>query len=579
MSFEHRPSPARVTEAAAAKLPRWMLLTLLVAYVVPGLFGRDPWSLEDASAFGVMWTMAQGEAGLAGWLLPGVVGQPLPEEGPLAFWVGAALIRMFGGVLGAIDAARLASVLWFALATSSLWYATYRLARRSEAQPVALAFGGEASPRDYGRMLADIALLLTLATFGIVVRLHETIAETALFAWVSALLLALTVALDEDWKGTVAAGLVLAAAALTRGWLSAGLLALAAAAFTLCHGRQRALRALVMLAIAAGGYALWPLSALLLVPDAGEYMSALSQWNVDQLRGPSVESLAWLVRNAGWYTWPLWPFALWTLYSWRGFVGRPHVLLPLLLTVAGLLNVLLSSSPSDRELIVTVPALVVLAAFGVSTLRRAADNAIDWFSIALFFLALLGAWLYFIAWNTGVPPKMAASFARIVPGLTPGVDVLAAAIALIATTAWLALALWRVSVRRPMLWRGPALAAAGLTAMWVLVATLYSEAIEYNRGMQPTASVLGDQVRRLAGDGCAQAHQLPTGIRAMLAYHGGIRFNGHADDSDACSVVIQRDSQRTQLDDAPPIGDWQLAYEATRRARYDEVFRIWVRRP
>jgi 4-amino-4-deoxy-L-arabinose transferase-like glycosyltransferase len=71
VSFEHRPSPARVTEAAAAKLPRWMLLALLAAYVVPGLFGRDPWSLEDASAFGVMWTMAQG--GTAEWLLPGVV--------------------------------------------------------------------------------------------------------------------------------------------------------------------------------------------------------------------------------------------------------------------------------------------------------------------------------------------------------------------------------------------------------------------------------------------------------------------------------------------------------------------------
>ena len=200
---------------------------------------------------------------------------------------------------------------------------------------------------------------------------------------------ALTVAIDDDWKGTVAAGVVLAAAALTRGWLSAGLLGIAAAVFLLCHGRQRALRTLVMLAIAAGGYALWPISARLLVPDAGEYMGALSQWNRDQLRGPSVESLVWLIRNAGWYTWPLWPFALWTLYSWRGFVRRPHVLLPLLLAVAGLLNLLLSSSPSDRELIGAVPALVVLAAFGVSSLRRAADNAIDWFSIALFFLALL----------------------------------------------------------------------------------------------------------------------------------------------------------------------------------------------
>jgi 4-amino-4-deoxy-L-arabinose transferase-like glycosyltransferase len=567
-----------VTVAAAAKLPRWMLLALLVAYVVPGLFGRDPWSLEDASAFGVMWTMAQG--GAAEWLLPGVVGQPLPEEGPLPFWIGAFLIRFLGGLLGAVDAARLSSVLWFALATSSLWYATYRLARRAEAQPVALAFGGEASPRDYGRMLADIAVLLMLATFGIVVRLHETVAETALFALVGVLILALAVALEEEWKGSLAAGLVLAAVALTRGWLSAGLLTIAAAAFLAGQGSHRVPRIAAMVAVGMGGFALWPLTARQLAPGAAEYMNSLLQWNVEQVRGPSVESLVWLIRNAGWYTWPLWPFALWTLYSWRSFLHRPHVLLPLLVAVAGLLNLLLSSNPSDRELIGVVPALVLMAAFSVSTLRRAADNAIDWFSIALFVLALIGGWLYFLAWNTGTPPKMAASFARIVPGLTPEIDPVAAIVAIAATVAWVALATWRVRVRPPMLWRGPALAAAGLTAMWVLVATLYADPIEYNRGMRATASVLGDQVRRLAGPGaCVQAYQLPTGMRAMLSYHGAIRFSEQRDDGEACRIVLHRDSQRTQLDDAPPIGDWQLAYEATRRARYDEVFRIWVRRP
>jgi hypothetical protein len=304
------------------------------------------------------------------------------------------------------------------------------------------------------------------------------------------------------------------------------------------------------------------------------------QWNVAQVRGPSLESFIWLLRNAGWYTWPLWPFALWTLYSWRGFLGRPHVLLPLLLTVAGLLNLLLSRDPSDRELLAAVPGLVILAAFSVSTLRRAADNAIDWFSIALFLLALTGAWFYFFAWNTGTPPKMAASVARIVPGLEPGVDALAAIIALAATAAWAALAIWRMRVRPPMLWRGPALAAAGLTAMWVLVATLYAEPIEYNRGLRGNATILGDQVRRLAGpDACVQGYQLPAGMRAMLAYHGAIRFSRQGEDGDSCNVLLQRDSQRTRLDDAPPIGDWQLAYEATRRARYDEVFRLWVRRP
>ena len=444
---------------------------------------------------------------------------------------------------------------------------------------MALAFGGEASPRDYGRMLADIAVLLTLATFGIVVRLHETVAETALFACVSALLLSLAVALEEEWKGTLAAGLVLAAIALSRGWLPAGLMTTASIIFLSCHGTRRPARIAVMLAIAVGGYALWPLAAGTLVPGAADYLAALRRWNVNQI-GPSFEGVVWLVRNAGWYTWPLWPFALWTLYSWRGFLGRPHVLLPLLVGAAGLLNLLLASSPSDRELIGAVPALVILAAFSVSTLRRAADNAIDWFSIALFFLVLLGGWLYFVAWNVGVPPKMAASVARIVPGLEPAIHPVTLLIALAATIAWLVLALWRARVRPPMLWRGPVLAAAGLTVTWVLVTNLYGNVVEYNRGMKSTAVVLGEQVRRLGGaNACAQAHQLPIGMRAMLAYHGGIRFSALADNSDACAIVVQRDSQRTNLDDAPPIGEWQIGYETRRRARFDEVFRIWVRRP
>ena len=42
MSFEHRPSPSRVTEAAAATFPRWLLFALLAVYIVPGLFGRHP---------------------------------------------------------------------------------------------------------------------------------------------------------------------------------------------------------------------------------------------------------------------------------------------------------------------------------------------------------------------------------------------------------------------------------------------------------------------------------------------------------------------------------------------------------
>lgn len=63
----------------------------------------------------------------------------------------------------------------------------------------------------------------------------------------------------------------------------------------------------------------------------------------------------------------------------------------------------------------------------------------------------------------------------------------------------------------------------------------------------------------------------------MLAYHGNVRFE-RPEDAGLCRVLLQRDSKRNALDDAPPPDQWKLAYELTRRARYDEVFRIWVRR-
>src|SRR5215470_6553489 len=130
MSFEAHRSPARVSVAEAARLPRWLLWLLLAVYAVAGLPGHDPWYQDDAASFGLMWTMARGNA--SDWLLPNVLGATVPEHGPLSFWTGAIFIRMLGPLLGDAAAARATCLFWFAICTSALWYATYRLARRSE---------------------------------------------------------------------------------------------------------------------------------------------------------------------------------------------------------------------------------------------------------------------------------------------------------------------------------------------------------------------------------------------------------------------------------------------------------------
>ena len=45
------PNPALVTQRAAQRLPRVALLLFCAAYVLPGLFGRDPWRGAELVAF------------------------------------------------------------------------------------------------------------------------------------------------------------------------------------------------------------------------------------------------------------------------------------------------------------------------------------------------------------------------------------------------------------------------------------------------------------------------------------------------------------------------------------------------
>jgi 4-amino-4-deoxy-L-arabinose transferase-like glycosyltransferase len=577
MTFDAHRSPARVSAAAAAQLPRWLLWALLLLYGLAGLFGRDPWFQDDAASFGVMWTMARG--GATDWLLPNVLGAPVAEEGPFSFWVGAVFVHLLGPWLGDAAAARVSCLLWFLLAAMALWYTTYRVARRDEAQPVAFAFGGEANARDYGRMTADIAVLLFLATIGIAVRLHQTTAETAAVALVSLILLGLAIALDRPRLGEGVAGLALGALALTRGLAPAlfALPAIVAAALIVLRGADRWRVPSLTMVIAAVFFVAWPATAQFLYPDrAADYFAEWRAWNMDTIGFPGATELARIGRNFPWYVWPLWPLAAWTVYAWRHALRAPHIAVAGLLSAAMLTRLLFSNAPSEAMLILTVPPLIPLAAFGATTLRRAAENALDWFAIALFSLLVVGAWAYFFAMQTGTPPRMAASIYRLIPGFAERAAPLAIVAALLATVAWLVLVVWRVRARPPMLWRGPALAAAGLTMVWVVANLLYLPAVNYSRSYAGIAREVAAQIDRNGGSPCVFAHRLLPAHRALFALHGSMRFVRPDQEAD-CAVALHRDSRRSRLDDDPPPGPWLLIWEGTSPTRQDETFRLYRR--
>ena len=160
--LSNHSSPAVVSASAAGKLPRAALIALLAAFVLPLFFSTDVWSGKSLISFGVAWNMANGS--LADWLLPNVNGFPASDVGPLSFWFAALSIKVFGPLFGNVEAFHITAGLWFAVTTAAIWYSTYLLSRRDEAQPVSFAFGGEAARKDYGRLVADIAVLLTVGT-------------------------------------------------------------------------------------------------------------------------------------------------------------------------------------------------------------------------------------------------------------------------------------------------------------------------------------------------------------------------------------------------------------------------------
>ena len=179
------PIPALVTERGARRLPRLALLALCAAYLLPGLFGRDPWRTADLAAFGQMVAMAEGRSS---WLAP-TLGGVSGDTALLPHWWGALAIQWLSPLLDAPLAARLAFAALLGLALLLTWATTYHLALTDAAQPLPFAFGGEADPVDYARAVADGAVLALMATLGLLQLGHETTPElvqlsaTALFAY------------------------------------------------------------------------------------------------------------------------------------------------------------------------------------------------------------------------------------------------------------------------------------------------------------------------------------------------------------------------------------------------------------
>lgn len=567
--------PVRLPASATLALPRWGLVALSLLYILPGLIRRDPWKTDDAAGFGIMWTMAHG--GLHDWLSPHIVGLPMPDEGPLAFWIGALFIKLFGWLLDDALAARISTIAFFLIGSLSVWYATYLLGRRAEAQPLRLAFGGQPEPKDFGRTLADGALLIYLGCLGLLLQSHQTSAEALQISLIAFALYA-TARLFESCsiRAAITLGITLGLLVLTRGWpvplaLWTGLIVLAA----LRDGKAAWRLIAIAPPFAAMVVAAWLLAIHLLDPVSGTSFAGWMAWNKGQFGWPSWDTLTYLLKYGIWFTWPAWPFAGWAVYAWRKQYQALHIALPLVVLTIFVVLALVNPHSEESILLPLLPPLAILAAFGLPTMKRGAINAVDWFSVMTLSTCAAFIWVGWIAKQTGWPAQIAKNAFKLAPGFKPEFNLIALLIAASATIGWIMLVHWRISRHPSVLWRAVVLSTGGVILCWLLLMTLWLPWLNYGKSYANVAEQIAQKLPPVRY--CVDTNVGPA-QRASFAYFGHVDFAKF--NESRCDFLLLQDSVDKKM--AARIlkqfsGNWQLLWEGRRPSDRDERFRLYRR--
>ena len=513
----NQPTPAIVAQSAVRRLPRWSLLLLCLAYVVPGYVLRGPWRSSDMEAFGYMREMALDQSS---WLQPQLAGLAPSFDGLLPYWAGALSMQLLQGLLGPETAARLPFVAMLVVTLVATWWGAYYLARAPGAQPVSFAFGGEARVTDYARALADGALLALVACLGLAQPSHETTNYVFQLGFVTLLFFAAAAMPYHALKAGAAmllgcCGLALSGAptlALALG-LGSGVIALLSLSWG-DEARRNPRQA-----------RLWALAWLTATALAAALAAALGQWAWRIVDAQSAKEWQSLLQLLLWFCWPAWPLALWSLWVWRRQAARPlhnpHLSIALWFALVPLVATF-TTQPADRALLLALPAIATLAAFALPTLRRSISALIDWFTLLLFSILAITIWVVWLSLQTGFPAKTAANLARLAPHFSADWQWGIFLVALAASLFWIALVVWRTSRNRAAIWKSLVLPASGAALGWLLITTLWMPVLDHARSYEYQMHEVATHLPAEPA-GCVHTYGLARPQIAALRYYTGVR--------------------------------------------------------
>ena len=555
------PSPAIVTRQAVRRLPKGWLLALCVVYAFMGVVGRDPWKSNDLTSFGYMLSL---QNGISDWLNLRMAGQS-PELDALApYWLGVWAMNLLP-FLSADLAARLFYALLNLTGMYCLWQGIYHLARNPQAQPVAFAFGGEASPKDYAHAMADAGLLAYIASLGLALPSHEVTPMAMQLQCICIIFASAASLAFHPRVGLV--GVVLG------GWLltlsGAPTLATCLLAGTIylwgmnpqSHKREVFVMTLGLVSVLGLNHAL-----------------DLWQWRVTgwaEIIDHGRETMELMV----WFLWPTWPMALWTLWKWgkhwRQQVWTQHLTLPIFfLMVTWIASVITSNR--DRTLLLALPSLAALAAFALPTFNRAAAALVDWFTLVFFTSGALAIWVVWVSLQTGVPAQPAVNVGRLVPGYVDEFNPLTFALALAASWAWVLVIRWRIGRHPSAIWKSLVLPASGASLCWLLLMTLWLPILDQALSYRVWAEQIHQQLHQPT---CVQYQFLERHQFAGLTHHGAFKLVSDQTENTTCPWLVNKSGYRGSTDKPLDARTWQWVMTIQRPGDKSDKLDIYQRRP
>jgi len=514
-------------------LPALVLAAACALYLVVGTLGHDPWKSDDALHLGVAWGFFAGD----GWLVPRIAGDAWSGVAPLYHWVAAILAWVTQWALPFHEGARLASVAFGATFIFLLFRAAVSL---------------------YGREAGLAAPALTIGAVGLLVPVHDAQPAIAVLAAAAVAYLGLARMPEKPLPSAAVLGIGVGIAIAADGVSGAApLLPL----LLLPLVQRRWIAFFIALYVAIAIASLWP--TLLALRTPGHLLA----WWGDELRTLAVHRHAFgrdHFELLGWFAWPVLPIALWAAWigrlQWRAW----NLLVPIGGALAALIW-FLAHEPRPLVALPLLPPLVLLACSGVHRLRRGASNALDWFGMMTFSLAIALIWLGGIAMWTGWPAQIAHNFAKLEPGYEPRFSLPALIVALGFTAAWIAAILrlrrspWRTAIR----W------AAGMTAMWGVLVALWMPWIDYGKTYRSVANSLRASLPEDAG--CVERRGVGLPQRAMLDYLAGIRTVPESRMADCGWMLVQGTRKE------PRLQGWNKVWEGHRPGDKTERLRLYKR--